>query len=46
MPANKTIVITEETKKRLDLMKQHHRETYDDTIVKLLDKYDKNFKNY
>ena len=44
MAANKTIVITEETKKRLELIKQHRRETYDDIISRLLDQYDKKFK--
>ena len=44
MAANKTIVITEETKKRLELIKQHPRETYDDIISRLLDQYDKKFE--
>lgn len=32
-----TIGISDEVKKKLDLLKQHPRETYQDTIVRLID---------
>ncbi len=34
---SKLIKISEKTKKRLDKAKEHPRETYDDTIVRLLE---------
>jgi len=35
--ATEAIVISMKTRNRLDKLKEHHRETYDDAIVRLLD---------
>ena len=41
MPATKTIKISEEIKMKLDEIKIHPRETYDDVIRRLVDFYEK-----
>jgi len=41
MPATKTIKISEEIKTKLDEIKIHPRETYDDIIRRLVDFYEK-----
>ena len=45
MPANKTIVITDVTKERLEQSKIHPRETMDDIINRILNIYEKYGKN-
>jgi len=37
MVANKTIVVTSETKERMEAAKIHERETFDDQINRILD---------
>lgn len=44
MVANKTIVISEDTKQRLELLKIIDQDTMDNVIGRLLDKNDKEFK--
>ena len=41
MPTNKTIPLTEGTKKRLISMKIHPRETFDDILNRLMGHYEK-----
>lgn len=41
MPADKTIKVSEEVKRRLDEVKVHPRETYDDVIRRLVEFYEK-----
>lgn len=45
MVTDTSIGISSETKKRLELIKQYPRETYDDIVNRLLNMYDKKFKN-
>lgn len=41
MVTNTTIAINSETKKRLENIKIHPRETFDDVLMRLLDLYSK-----
>ena len=36
MITSKLIRVSEETKNQLDKIKEHHRETYDDLIIRLI----------
>ena len=45
MPTDKTIPLTEDTKKRLISMKIHPRETFDDILNRLIDEYGKHKKS-
>jgi predicted CopG family antitoxin len=38
-PATKIIRVSSETKKALDELKTHHRETYDDVIRRLIEQW-------
>ena len=44
MRADQTIAVRTETKERLMLLKKYDRETFDDIINRILDEYDKKFK--
>jgi len=44
VPTDTSIGVSSETKKRLDLVKQYKRETYDDILNRILDFYDKKFE--
>lgn len=44
MVTDATIALNSETKKRLEFIKVHPRETFDDVIKRLLDFYEKNQK--
>jgi len=39
------VKVSEETKKRLDSLKIHHRETYDDVIRRLIEFFEKSAKS-
>jgi len=41
LPTNRTIAVSEETKKKLISMKVYPRETFDDTINRLMDEHKK-----
>jgi len=44
MPTDTTIGFSKKTKDRLDFIKIHPRETYDDAISRILDLYDQKFE--
>jgi len=46
MVADKNIKVSKNTKKRLDKLKLHSRETYDDLIMRIIEAFQWNGKEY